>query len=77
MLAKLISWIPKNLGAIIGIIQAVVKFVKEALTLVVDILLPIIPGDKFDDVVDKVREIVNSIDGVLEKIKEWLLSIGI
>jgi hypothetical protein len=43
----------------------------------VNILYPIIPSDKFKKIVEKVREWVNKIDSFLEKIKVWLLGIGL
>ena len=76
MLAKLITWLSKNGMAICGILQAIVKLAKEIATLVIDILLPIIPGDKFDDVVYKVRDFINVADGMLQKAKDFLERIG-
>ena len=76
MLKKLIQWIPTNIMAILGIIQAVIKFVKEVCTLIVDILGPIIPGDSVEGVVTKVRAIFNTIDEWIEKLKDFLSTIG-
>ena len=76
MLKKLIQWIPTNLTAILGIAQAIIKFVKEVCTLIVDILGPIIPGESVEDIVKKIRAIFNTIDLWVEKIKSWLLEIG-
>lgn len=53
----------------------VVKFVKEVLTLVIDVLFPIIPSASFKAIVKKVRDIVNVIDGWLEKIQGFLLKV--
>ena len=75
LLAKLKSWIPRNITAILGIIQAVVKFVKEAATLAIDLICPIIPGDSDKKIVEIVRNICNKIDGIIEKIKEYILKI--
>ncbi|MCX5657962.1 MAG: hypothetical protein NTZ48_07100 [Candidatus Omnitrophica bacterium] len=77
MLAKLLSWLPTNIAGILGIVQAVIKFIKELLTLAVNILLPVIPGDKFDGIVIKVRDAMNKIDEGVEKIKSFLLKVGI
>ena len=76
MLAKLLKWIPSNVVAILGIVQVVIKFVKEVLTLVIDILLPIIPADSFDGIIKKIRDFCNILDGGVEKIKAFLLKIG-
>ena len=74
MWTKLIQWIPKNLTAMLGIVQVVIKFGKEVCTLVIDILGPIIPGD--EALVRKIRDIFNALDGWVEKIKSFLLGIG-
>jgi len=74
---KLLSWLPINIAGILGIIQAIIKFIKEVLTLVVNLLLPVIPSHKFDDIVMKVRNIMNKIDEGVEKIKNFLLKVGI
>lgn len=73
MITKLLAWIPVNMAGILGIVQAVIKFIKEVLTLAIDLLLPIIPGDKFDKVVYATRDIVNKIDEIVEKIKNFFL----
>ena len=77
LIAKLVSWIPKNIGAIIGIGQAIVKLGKEICTLALDIIAPLIPGDNDEKLIAKIRDIFNSVDGWLEKIKSFLLSVGI
>lgn len=77
MLKKLTLWIPKILGGGFGIVQAVVKFIKEVLTLIVDILYPVIPSEKFQTVTDKIRDFVNEIDEILEQIKQFLLNIEV
>ena len=76
LLKKLITWLPTNIGAIIGIAQAIVKFVKELCTLFIDIIAPIIPGDGDDKLVKTIRDACNKIDEVLEKIKSFLLGVG-
>ena len=77
LIAKLISWIPKNLAGILGIIQAVIKFGKEVSTLALDIVAPLIPGDKDEKVIETIRDIFNTADGWVEKIKSFLLQVGV
>lgn len=73
MLLKLLKWLPLNLGGLIGILQGIVKCLKEILTVVANILFPIIPGDKFKVVVAVIRNVVNKIDEILETIKSFFL----
>ena len=70
MIKKLLLWLPRNLSAIIGIIQVVIKAIKEILTLAADALfLP-------QATIEKIRKIVNAIDGVLQKVRDFLLRVG-
>lgn len=76
LLSKLLRWLPTNIGAILGVIQAIIKFVKEIVTLALDIIAPLIPGDKDDKIILWVRDMCNKVDEVVEKIKVFLLSVG-
>lgn len=76
LLKKLIRFIPTNIGAILGVIQAIIKFVKEIATLAVDIIAPLTPGDKDDKIILWVRDMCNKVDEVVEKIKGFLLKMG-
>lgn len=75
LLAKLKSWIPKNIAGILGIAQAVVKFGKEVATSFLNLICPIIPGDKDVLITQKIRDIFNMIDEAIEKVKKYLLTI--
>jgi len=72
-MGKIFSWILLNGASILGMIQAVVKAVKEILTAVVNLLSIFIPSDKIEKVVMTVRNILNKIDEWIEIIKEKLL----
>lgn len=74
-MAKLIQWVALHGVSVLGIIQVVVKFIKEVLTLVVNMLFPIIPDGKFEDVILAVRSWVEKIDGWIEKGKVVLLKV--
>jgi hypothetical protein len=69
----LVKWVALNGASIVGMVQAVLKFVKELLTLVINILFPIIPDGKFEQIVLKVRDVVNKVDDFIEKYKGYLL----
>ena len=77
LLKKLIAYLPTNLGALLGILQAVVKFVKEIATLALDLIAPLIPGDGDDKAIQAVRDFCNMIDEWIEKIKVFLLGLGV
>ena len=70
MLKALLMWLPRNTCAILGVLQAIVKAIKEILTLAADALF--IPQAK----IEKIRKIINTVDAVLEKIKGFLLKVG-
>ena len=72
-MSPLMKWIALNGASIIGMVQAVLKFLKELLTLVVNVLFPIIPDGKFEQVILNVRDIVNKVDAFVEKIKGYLI----
>ena len=76
LLNKLLRWLPTNIGAILGVIQAVIKFVKEIATLALDIIAPLIPGDKDDKIILWVRDMCNKVDEWVEGIKVFFLKIG-
>ena len=65
---KVVSIVPNVIKGVLGVLQAVIKFVKEVCTLAIDILSPVIPN--VDLVVTIIRAKINIIDGWLEKIKE-------
>ena len=73
MFSKLIKWVILNAASVIAMVQVVLKFIKEVLTLVVNILFPIIPDGPFEVLVLKVRDVVNKVDEIVEKIKAKLV----
>lgn len=76
MLKKLIAWLPSNLGAVIGILQAIVTFVREVAILFGRFLAPIIPGDIDDVWAKRIADWSDRINEALEKAKDFLLNIG-
>ena len=74
MFAKLLQWIPLNLVSVLGIVQAVIKVLKEILTAIVNILFPVIPSEKFKAIVTVLRDIVNKADAAVESVKGFLLA---
>ncbi len=70
---KIIQWLIAFVPTLIGIIQAGIKFIKEILTLITDILFPIIPIAKFKTFVTWLRATVDKIDIGFQKIKDAIL----
>lgn len=73
MIKKLIQWLYVNIAGVLGIVQAVIKALKEILTVIVNIVFPIIPSAKFKAIVMAIRGIVNKLDEIVEKIKGFFL----
>ena len=73
MINKIKNWILAFLPTILGIVETALKFLKEVLTLVVDILFPIIPIGKFKTIVSTIREVVNKIYDTVSNLKIKLL----
>lgn len=72
-MAKIISWILANGATLLGVLQAIVKAVKELLTGVVNLLSLFMPAEKAAAIVAIVRNAMNAIDSVIEKLKSFLL----
>lgn len=73
-MAKIALWIAVNGATVFGIIQAIIKLLKEICTGIINILFPFFPdGGKFERTVIKVRDWFNAADLWVEKIKEILL----
>ena len=70
---KFLTWIPAIIAPLLGILESVLKFLKELLTLVITILFPIIPSEKFKKVVTLVRGIVDSAYNILSAWKDKIL----
>ena len=68
---RLLAFIP----TLIGIIEVALKFIKEAITLIVNILFPIIPVAGFKVIVTKIRSIIDIASDWLSKNKEKILAI--
>jgi len=77
IILKILKTLPMVLAGLFGIVQVLLKGIKEALTVIVDVLYPVIPIAKFQNIVDSIRNFVNWFDGIVEKIKSKLLELGI
>lgn len=70
---KVVTWVMANGATLLGLVQAIIKAVKELLTGVVNLLSLIMPKAATAKIVEKVRSALNAIDDVIEKIKVHLL----
>ena len=70
---KLLNWIPAFAAPLLGILEAVLKFLKELLTLIVTILFPIIPNEGFKKLVTVIRALVDKAYDLLSGWKENIL----
>ena len=70
---KIIKWLLANGATLLGCLQAIVKAIKELLTGVVNLISLILPQSTAIKAVEKVRGALNAVDGVIEKIKVYLL----
>lgn len=72
MIAKILTWLSLNLASVLGIVQGVIKVLKEILTAIINILFPIFPDEgKFERAVLFVRDLVNKVDAWVETIKSF------
>ena len=74
MFTKILTWAKANGASILGIVQTVLKAVKEILTGVINLLSIFAPARGAQLIVEKARNLVNKIDGWVEEIKSKLLS---
>lgn len=75
-IGKLLMYIPKNIGAVIGVVQTVVSGIKELAMVFARFFCGLIPGDADDKVVAWIKKIADIILEFLEKFKNWLLGLG-
>lgn len=77
MIAKILQFIKTRIlvfvPTLLGIVETIVKFIKEVITLIVDILYPIIPNAGFKVMVAKIRSVVEAIYQWISENKEKLL----
>lgn len=78
MIKKIFNFIKDRIlvfvPTILGLVETVVKFVKELITLIMDILYPIIPNAAFKIIVSKIRSVVESIYAWISENKEKVLN---
>ena len=73
LITKIVTWVLANGATLLGIIQSLVKAVKELLTGVVNLISLILSKELAASWVDAVRNALNVVDEVIEKLKGYLL----
>ena len=80
VIKKLILWIPKNIGGILGVAQAIAKAIREIAIVLVRIVCPILSfgedGKTDDRIIKKIADFADWVDKGIEVIKNKLLMVG-
>jgi len=72
-MGKIITWVLVNGATLLGCLQAIVKAIKELLTGVVNLLSLFMTKAIAEKLVAAVRNAMNFVDELIEKIKGYLL----
>lgn len=80
LIKKLILWVPKNIAGLIGLLQAIVRCIREIAMVITRLLCPILTfgadGKTDDRVMAQIAAIADKIDKSLEALKNTLLLAG-
>lgn len=72
-MGKLMAWLLVNGATVLGLLQAIVKAMKELLTGVINLLSLFIPAVAAQKIVSVVRDALNKVDEVIEMMKGYFL----
>jgi hypothetical protein len=70
---KIFTWLLANGATLLGLVQAIVKAVKELVTGIVNLLSLFMTQEQADIAVATVRSALNWIDNAIENLKGFLL----
>ena len=74
VLFKLFQVLPLIIVSAFGMVQVIVKALKEVVTACINILFPLFPDNgKFERTINKTRDIINKVDASLEFVKVKIL----
>lgn len=73
VITKVMSWVMANGASLLGVLQALIKAVKELLTAVINLVSLFVPGITAQKWVEAVRGALNLVDGWIEKLKGYLI----
>ena len=69
--------IPKNIAGILGVIQKAFDVIRELLAFATRVIAPLIPGDRDDKLIAWIDSKFKIIDAGFQKVKDFLLSVGV
>lgn len=72
-MGKILAWLLVNGATVLGLLQAIVKAMKELLTGVINLLSLFIPSVAAQQIVKMVRDALNKVDEVIEMMKGYFL----
>ncbi len=72
-MSKIITWVLVNGATLLGVLQAIIKAVKELLTGIVNLLSLFMSAEVAEGMVATIRGVLNKIDEVIENIKSFLI----
>jgi hypothetical protein len=72
-MGKVISWVMLNGATLLGVLQAIVKAVKELVTGVVNLLSLFMTAEAAEVSVKTIRAVLNKVDEGIEWVKGFLL----
>lgn len=72
-MTKIISWVMLNGATLLGVLQAIIKAIKELVTGVVNLLSLFLTDEAAEASVTTLRGWLNKVDGWIENIKTLLV----
>lgn len=72
-MSKIIVWVMANGATLLGVVQAIIKAVKELVTGVVNLLSLFMTAEMAEAAVKTLRGILNRLDAGIEWVKGFLL----
>lgn len=72
---KILTWIMVNGASLVGVLQALVKAIKELVTGIVNLLSLFLTQEQAETSVKSVRNALNKVDGWLETLKGILIKL--
>lgn len=68
--------LPKNVAGILGVIQTAIPFIREVLMLATRVCAVVIPGDRDDKIVRRIKIIFDNAEAMFKRVKDFFLSVG-